>query len=116
MGLVANAVFPLILTFSLREKEQPLAAPIKSAGWRAEDSRGSAKMRGTFLPLQAGEGEACLLQNGYGIKMLQSAAQIAKSVYSGFTDSAGGSNMPAATVALEPCSIRMKEPVSRLVL
>ena len=42
--------------------------------------------------------------------------QITKSVYSGFTASVGGDNMPAATVALVPCSIKMNEPVSRFVL
>ena len=40
--------------------------------------------------------------------------QIAKSLYSGFTSSVGGWSMPAATVRLVPCSIRMKEPVRRL--
>ena len=42
--------------------------------------------------------------------------QIAKSVYSGFTASVGGNSIPAATVAFVPCSIKMNEPVSRLVL
>ncbi len=41
--------------------------------------------------------------------------QIAKSLYSGFTSSIGGSSMPAATVALVACSTRMNEPVSRFV-
>jgi hypothetical protein len=41
--------------------------------------------------------------------------QIAKSLYSGLTASSGGFSMPAATVALVPCSTRMKAPVSRLV-
>jgi hypothetical protein len=45
-----------------------------------------------------------------------SGVQIAKSVYSGFTASVGGNSMPAPTVALVPCSIKMNEPVSRLVL
>jgi len=44
------------------------------------------------------------------------ADQIAKSLYSGFTDSLGVASMPAATVALVPGSIRMNEPVSRLVV
>lgn len=44
------------------------------------------------------------------------SVQIAKSVYSGFTGSVGADNMPAPTVAFEPCSIKMKEPVSRFVL
>jgi len=39
--------------------------------------------------------------------------QIAKSVYSGFTASVGGSSIPAPTVAFVPCSIKMNEPVSR---
>ena len=43
------------------------------------------------------------------------SAQIAKSLYSGFTTSAGGKSMPAATVALVPGSMRMNEPVRRLV-
>ena len=43
------------------------------------------------------------------------ALQIAKSLYSGFTASIGGLSMPAATVALVPCSTKMKAPVSRLV-
>lgn len=43
-------------------------------------------------------------------------AQMAKSVYSGFTASVGADNMPAATVALVPCSIRTNEPVNRLVV
>src|SRR5437899_12452152 len=41
--------------------------------------------------------------------------QITKSLYSGFTVSAGGKSMPAATVAFVPGSIRMNERVSRLV-
>ena len=41
--------------------------------------------------------------------------QMAKSVYSGFTASVGGNNIPAATVAFVPCSIKMNEPVSRFV-
>ena len=41
--------------------------------------------------------------------------QIAKSEYSGFTGSSGGNNMPAATVALVPCSTSTKEPVRRFV-
>jgi hypothetical protein len=42
--------------------------------------------------------------------------QMAKSEYSGFTASVGGKSIPAATVALVPCSMRMNEPVSRLVV
>jgi hypothetical protein len=42
--------------------------------------------------------------------------QIAKSLYSGFTASSAGYSIPAATVALVPCSTRMKAPVSRLML
>ncbi len=41
--------------------------------------------------------------------------QIAKSLYSGLTSSMGGSSMPAATVAFVLGSIRMNEPVNRLV-
>jgi hypothetical protein len=62
--------------------------------------------KGTFAPLFA---ELLHLKT-------RSRNQIAKSVYSGFTASAGGNNMPAATVALVPCSMRMNEPVKRLVV
>ena len=37
--------------------------------------------------------------------------QMAKSVYSGVTASVGAESIPAATVALVPCSIKMNEPV-----
>ncbi len=46
---------------------------------------------------------------------LRPGFQIVKSSYSGFTNSVGGCNMPAATVWLVPCSMRMKEPVRRFV-
>lgn len=42
--------------------------------------------------------------------------QMAKSVYSGVAASVGAANMPAATVEFVPCSIKINEPVSRLVL
>lgn len=42
--------------------------------------------------------------------------QIAKSVYSGFTATVGADNMPAATVVFVPCSIKINEPVNRLVV
>ena len=45
----------------------------------------------------------------------QLTVQIAKSLYSGFTDSVGGNSIPAATVAFVPGSIKMNDPVSRFV-
>jgi len=42
--------------------------------------------------------------------------QMAKSVYSGVTASVGAVNIPAATVALVPCSIKMNEPVKWFVV
>jgi hypothetical protein len=57
--MAANAVsaaFPLILTFSLGEKEQPLAGLLKSASQRAVYSLCCANTRGAFLPLPKGEG------------------------------------------------------------
>jgi hypothetical protein len=51
------AAFPLILTFSLREKEQPLADTLKSSCIRAAFSRRFAKKLGAFLPLPVGEGK-----------------------------------------------------------
>jgi hypothetical protein len=58
------AGFPLILTFSLREKGQPLADFVKLASCGAEAAfyfamkarRDFAKKLGAFLPLPAGEG------------------------------------------------------------
>ena len=41
--------------------------------------------------------------------------QMAKSAYSGFTSSVGGKSIPAPAVAFVPCSMRMKDPVRRLV-
>jgi hypothetical protein len=52
-GLVA---FPLILTFSRREKEPPLVDFLKFASSQAESNFGFAKTLGAFLPLPAGEG------------------------------------------------------------
>ncbi len=46
-------------------------------------------------------------------RRLRGPGYIAKSLYSGFTNSVGGYNMPEARVWLVPCSMRMKEPVSR---
>jgi NodT family efflux transporter outer membrane factor (OMF) lipoprotein len=48
--------FPLILTFSRREKEPPLAGFVKPASSQAESSVRSAKTLETILPLPAGEG------------------------------------------------------------
>jgi hypothetical protein len=50
------AAFPLILTFSRREKEQPLVGFLKSASSQAEFCFRFAKTLETFLPLPAGEG------------------------------------------------------------
>jgi hypothetical protein len=47
---------PLILTFSLREKEQLLVSFLKSVSFQAESRFGFAKTLGAFLPLPAGEG------------------------------------------------------------
>lgn len=41
--------------------------------------------------------------------------QMAKSLYSGLASSVGGWSIPAPTVAFVPCSIRINDPVSRLV-
>jgi hypothetical protein len=51
-----NAAFPLILTFSRREKGQPLAVRLKRGGPEAVDHRGFAKTLGAILPLPAGAG------------------------------------------------------------
>ena len=48
--------FPLTLTLSLGEREQPLFAFCNSDDGRAEVSRGLAKTLGAFLPLRWGEG------------------------------------------------------------
>jgi hypothetical protein len=48
--------FSLILTFSRREKEQPLASFVELRTFRAVYSRCFARALGTFLPLPAGEG------------------------------------------------------------
>jgi hypothetical protein len=50
------APFPLTLTLSPGEREQPLAAFLKSESRRAEVSRGFAKTLETILPLPKGEG------------------------------------------------------------
>jgi hypothetical protein len=52
----------------------------------------------------------------WAIRRINMLTQIAKSLYSGFTTSVGGKSMPAPTVALVPGSMRMNEPVNRLVL
>ena len=48
-------------------------------------------------------------------EIVQLDLQIAKSLYSGLATSVGEKSMPAPTVAFVPCSMRIKEPVSRLV-
>ena len=50
--------FPLILTFSRREKEQPLFRFLKLVSIQAAFSGGFARMLGTFLPRPAGEGRS----------------------------------------------------------
>jgi hypothetical protein len=47
---------PLILTFSRREKEPPLAGFVKPENSQAESSFGFAQKQGALLPLPAGEG------------------------------------------------------------
>jgi hypothetical protein len=47
---------PLILTFSPREKEQPLVTLVKFVSLKAEFRRHFAKTLGAFLPLRWGEG------------------------------------------------------------
>jgi hypothetical protein len=51
-----SARFPLILTFSLREKEQPLSALRDLKAHPAEERHGFARTLGAFLPLPKGEG------------------------------------------------------------
>jgi hypothetical protein len=53
---VRFAAFPLILTFSRREKEQPLVSFVKHESLQAESRFRFAQALGTFLPLPAGEG------------------------------------------------------------
>jgi hypothetical protein len=48
--------FPLILTFSRREKEQPLFHFLKLVSNQAAFSGGLARTLGAFLPRPAGEG------------------------------------------------------------
>jgi multidrug efflux pump subunit AcrA (membrane-fusion protein) len=51
-----DAGFPLILTFSRREKEQPLAAIKQRENFSSGIQPGIGGKRGTFLPLPEGEG------------------------------------------------------------
>jgi len=51
-----SASFPLILTFSPGEKEQPLSVPGSPKALSAEASRGFVMRLGAFLPLPKGEG------------------------------------------------------------
>ena len=51
-----HACFPLTLTLSPAEREQPLAAFLKFVSNGAEVRRGFAKTLETILPLPAGEG------------------------------------------------------------
>jgi hypothetical protein len=53
MGLAA---FPLILTFSRREKESPLVGFVKYESLQAESRFRYAEPLGALLPLPAGEG------------------------------------------------------------
>ncbi|HTB85875.1 MAG TPA: hypothetical protein VK742_19685 [Candidatus Sulfotelmatobacter sp.] len=58
------AHFPLILTFSLGEKEQPLAASINFRSYQAEDCRGFMQKLGAFLPLPKGAATAAMAGEG----------------------------------------------------
>jgi hypothetical protein len=63
VALIGNVVaFPLILTFSRREKEQPLFHFLKLVSIQTAFSGGLARTLGALLPLPAeegrGEGEA----------------------------------------------------------
>jgi hypothetical protein len=55
-AVYCGIAFPLILTFSRREKEQPLSGFVKPVSLQAESSFSFAKTQGAFLPLPAGEG------------------------------------------------------------
>jgi len=59
-----TARFPLILTFSPGEKEQPLSVPGNSKALSAEASRGFAKKLGAFLPLPKGAATAVMAGEG----------------------------------------------------
>src|SRR5438552_203994 len=85
---------PPIFEIVARRAEDRRALPAVTAGYRAEETR---KLRNPNPKSQT------------------SNLQITKSLYSGFTVSAGGRSMPAATVAFVAGSMRMKEPVRRLV-
>jgi hypothetical protein len=54
--LVKDAFFPLILTFSLREKVQPLIVGIKFTSVGAVFRLNFSEKLGAFLPLPMGEG------------------------------------------------------------
>jgi hypothetical protein len=54
VGIVVT--FPLILTFSRREKEQPLLLFLKLVSIQAAFSGGFVRTLGAYLPLPAGEG------------------------------------------------------------
>jgi len=56
VAVVPQWWFPLILTFSRREKEQPLFHFLKRASIQAAFSGGLARVLGAFLPRPAGEG------------------------------------------------------------
>ncbi len=56
MDSQVTVVFPLILTYSRREKEQPLTGFVKSVSSQAESRSSFAQTLGAFLPLPAGEG------------------------------------------------------------
>jgi hypothetical protein len=58
-----SATFPLILTFSLGEKEQQLDISVFAKIIRAADHVQSAKALGAFLPLPKGEGRGEGKQN-----------------------------------------------------
>jgi hypothetical protein len=53
---LAKPGFPLILTFSHREKEPPLVSSLKFTSAQAESRSRFAKTLGALLPLPKGEG------------------------------------------------------------
>ena len=54
--MILGVTFPLTLTLSLGEREQPLDAFFKFKGRPAESSRGLARKREMIPPLPKGEG------------------------------------------------------------
>ena len=93
------------------------ANPTTSLPEGADDSPSPGPDQSGFQSEGRGEGRLKKqMSRASSRQLLRVYFQIAKSVYSGFTASVGAVNMPAATVAFVPCSIKMNEPVSRLVV